>query len=416
MNNCLVLITNSYPYSSEESFLEPELPYLAERFKKIIILAIGLGKGAEQTRVVPDNTDCYNVIPQTRRISRAISFVTGAVRSLLPADKDADPEVKGDFKKRVFYEYFRARGEREYAQCEKILDKYDFSEFDSVTVYSYWFFATALVGAKIQDYLKPKSKKVRLVSRAHRYDIYEYANSLKYLPMRKYLLDRFDEIYPCSIDGEKYILEKYPEYKDKVKHRYLGTNDCGVSQMNDDCFHIVSCSRMVGIKRVERIATALSLIDKENTPKLKWTHIGDGETMEKVKEICEEKLGFMDVSLVGLIPNTQVQKFYKNENVDLFINVSTTEGLPVSIMEALSYSVPVIATDVGGTGEIVKDGYNGILIPSDFSDEELADQIQKIVFRDRLQRQQMRDNARQFWMDNFNSEETLRRFSENLVV
>lgn len=416
MNNCLVLITNSYPYSSEESFLEPELPYLAEKFEKIIILAIGLGKGAEQTRTITGNTDCYNVISLPKRVSRALALIKGVAGSLLPPDKDADAEVKGDFKKRVFYEYFRARGEREYAECEKILDKYDFSQFDSVTVYSYWFFVTALVGAKIQDYLKPKSKKVRLISRAHRYDIYEYANSLKYLPMRRYLLDRFDEIYPCSIDGEKHILEEYPEYKDKVKHRYLGTDDCGVSQMNDDCFHIVSCSRMVGIKRVERIATALSLIDKDKMPRLKWTHIGDGETMEKVKSICEEKLGFMDVSLVGLIPNTQVQNFYRNENIDLFINVSTTEGLPVSIMEALSYSVPVIATDVGGTGEIVKDGYNGVLIPSDFSDEELADQIQKIVLRDRIQRQQMRNNARQFWKDNFNSEENLRKFAEKLVI
>lgn len=416
MNNCLILITNSYPYSSEEAFLEPELPYLAQKFKKIIILAIGLGKGAKQTRTITGNTDCYNVISLPKRVSRAISLIKGVARSLLPPDKDADAEVKGDFKKRVFYEYFRARGEREYAECEKILDKYDFSQFDSVTVYSYWFFVTALVGAKIQDYLKPKSKKVRLISRAHRYDIYEYANSLKYLPMRRYLLDKFDEIYPCSIDGEKFILEKFPEYKDKVKHRYLGTDDCGVSQMNDDCFHIVSCSRMVGIKRVERIATALSLIDKDKMPRLKWTHIGDGETMGKVKSICEEKLGFMEVDLVGLIPNTQVQDFYKNENVDLFINVSTTEGLPVSIMEALSYSVPVIATDVGGTGEIVKDGYNGILISSDFTDEELAYHIQEMFIQDKTQRQHMRNNARQFWKDNFNSEENLREFAENLVI
>ena len=242
----------------------------------------------------------------------------------------------------------------------------------------------------------------------------EIRKELKEVRKRRYnaLIDEMR----LHFDGEKYILGKYPEYEDKVKHRYLGTDDCGVSQMNDDCFHIVSCSRMVGIKRVERIATALSLLAGDNTIRLKWTHIGDGETMEKVKSICEEKLRFMDVNLVGLIPNTQVQNFYKNENVDLFINVSTTEGLPVSIMEALSYSVPVIATDVGGTGEIVKDGYNGILISSDFTDEELAGYIQKIVFQDKAQRQQIRSNARQSWKDNFNSEENFRKFAENLVI
>lgn len=416
MNNCLVLITNSYPYSSEESFLEPELPYLAEHFKKIIIFAIGLGKGAEKTRVAPDNTDCYNVISCTKKVNRALSLATGAIRAFLPLDKEADPEVKGNIKKRVFYEYFRARGEREYAQCKKILDKYDFSKFDSVTVYSYWFFTTALVGTKIYEYIKPSCDNIKLISRAHGYDVYRYANSLNYLPMRKYLLDRFDKVHPCSIDGERHILSQFPGYEDKVVHSYLGTEDCGVSEMNENCFHIVSCSRMIGLKRVDRIASALSLLKNKSPVALRWTHIGDGETMEKVRAIAEEKLGFMQVNLMGRISNAQVLDFYKNEKIDLLINVSTTEGLPVSMMEVLSYSVPVLATDVGGVSEIIKDGYNGVLIQSDFTDEELADEIQKMILSDKTERQQMRNNARQLWEENFNSKENLSKFAENLVT
>ena len=37
LKNCLILLTNSYPYSSEEAFLEPEMPYLAKEFDKIIM-------------------------------------------------------------------------------------------------------------------------------------------------------------------------------------------------------------------------------------------------------------------------------------------------------------------------------------------------------------------------------------------
>ena len=414
MKKCLILLTNSYPYSSEESFLEAEIPYLSKQFEKIIIFAIGLGKDAKQTRITPDNADCYNGAVSSKAVSRAISLTKGAIRSVIPFGAEREPEAEESFKKRVFYEYFRARGEREYSQCEKFLDKYDFTEYDSVTIYSYWFFATALVGTKIYDKLVGKCKNINLISRAHGYDVYRYANSMHYLPMRKYLLSRYDKVYPCSVDGEKYILEQFPEHKEKVIHSYLGTEDGGVCAMNDGSFHIVSCSRMIGLKRVERIASALSLLKDTSTVSIRWTHIGDGETMEKVKAICDEKLGFMQVNLMGRISNTQVLDFYKNEKIDLLVNVSTTEGLPVSMMEALSYSIPVLATDVGGVGEIIKDGYNGIMISSDFTDEELAEKIKTIIISDKAERQQMRDNARQFWNDNFNSRVNYTQFAENI--
>lgn len=412
MKNCLILLTNSYPYSSEESFLEPEMPYLTKEFDKIIILAIGLGKDAKKTRVTPENADCYNIAKTSKRISRMLSFFKGAVKSVLPSDTPKDTEAKGDFKKRIFCEYFYARGEREFSLCKNVLEKYDFSEYDSVTVYSYWFFATALVGCKVCDLISSSCKNIKFVSRAHRYDIYRYANSLGYLPLRKYLLDRVDSVHPCSIDGEKYMVEQFPDFSGKIKCRYLGTADGGISEMNDDCFHIVSCSRLVEFKRVDRIAAALALLEDEG--KIRWTHIGDGETMQKVKAVCDEKLGFMEVNLMGQISNQQVKDFYKTEKIDLLVNVSTTEGLPVSMMEVISSSIPVVATDVGGVGEIIKDGYNGLLISPDFTDEELAAKIKEIINSSKEERINMRRNARNFWEANFDAQKNFSQFAKEI--
>jgi glycosyltransferase involved in cell wall biosynthesis len=61
-------------------------------------------------------------------------------------------------------------------------------------------------------------------------------------------------------------------------------------------------------------------------------------------------------------------------SVDLFLNVSTTEGVPVSIMEAFSAGIPVYATNVGGTSEIVNSG-NGKLMDKDLTPEKLAHEI-----------------------------------------
>lgn len=413
MKNCLILLTNSYPFSSEESFLEPEIPYLSKEFDKVIILATGLGKDALKTRETPPDTDCYNVGKTSKRFGRLLCVSKGAVRSVLPSKTPEDKNCNS-LKKRIFCEYFYARGEREFSLCKEVLDKYDFSQYDSVTVYSYWFFVSALVGCHICEYIADKCKNLKFVSRGHGYDVYKYANSLNYLPLREFLLERVDSVHPCSLDGEEHISSQFPDFKDKISHRYLGTQDGGISEMNDGCFHIVSCSRMVGLKRVDRIAKALSLLQNENICKLKWTHIGDGETMQQVKEICEEKLGFMEVNLMGRVSNSDVRDFYKKEKVDILLNVSTTEGLPVSMMEALSYSIPVIATKVGGVGEIIRDGYNGNLISPDFTDEELAVKIKEFISYSNEEKLKMRENARSFWAENFDAEKNFSEFAREI--
>ena len=69
----------------------------------------------------------------------------------------------------------------------------------------------------------------------------------------------------------------------------------------------------------------------------------------------------MRTTFMGYVPNVEIMQFMEESNVDVFINLSTSEGVPVSIMEAQSYGIPVIATNVGGTGEII-DKDNGILL------------------------------------------------------
>jgi glycosyltransferase involved in cell wall biosynthesis len=65
-------------------------------------------------------------------------------------------------------------------------------------------------------------------------------------------------------------------------------------------------------------------------------------------------------------------------DADIFVLPSFIEGLPVSAMEAMAVGLPVIATNIAGTSELVEDGKNGVLIrPSDA--QALADAVVRLI-------------------------------------
>lgn len=414
MKNCLIMITSSYPFQTQEAFLESELSRIQGGFDKIITLAIDIGKDVTEKRAVPSNADCYNVAVQSKTVSRLQSKIMGGINYIKGSDfSDCDMEAD-TAKRKIFMEYFCARAKKEFALCMNKLEKHDFTQYDSITVYSYWFFVSAMIGTMIKDALKPYCKNIKLVSRAHGYDVYEKVNSLNYLPMRAYLFERLDAVYPCSINGEEHLRQRYPVYAKKINHSYLGTADSGMSHSSVNGFHIVSCSTVKGLKRVDRIVGTLELLKDAGIKNLKWTHIGGGEDFEGVKKLAAEKLKFMSVDLKGDICNTDVLEFYRKNPVDLFINVSRTEGLPVSIMEAISFGIPVIATDVGGVKEVVKHNYNGRMIDVDFSNSDLAFEIKRFVFSDDSEKGKMRANARLYWEENFDADKNYAEFLKKI--
>lgn len=98
------------------------------------------------------------------------------------------------------------------------------------------------------------------------------------------------------------------------------------------------------------------------------TFVGDGETLLECKELVHtyglgsnvKFLGFKDNIVPYLIDN------------DVYILTSYYEGLPISIIEAMSYGLPIIASHVGGNAELVNNGENGFLV-------ENVDQLSKVL-------------------------------------
>ena len=82
-------------------------------------------------------------------------------------------------------------------------------------------------------------------------------------------------------------------------------------------------------------------------------------------------------TLAGNLPNETVRMCLAREPFDLFLNVSSSEGVPVSVMEALCSGIPVLATAVGGTPELVDDTV-GRLLPADITPKQLADTLTEL--------------------------------------
>jgi glycosyltransferase involved in cell wall biosynthesis len=100
--------------------------------------------------------------------------------------------------------------------------------------------------------------------------------------------------------------------------------------------------------------------------------------------------------------------------VNLFVSVSETEGLPVSMMEALSFGIPILSTDVGGCKEIVNEK-TGVLIPLSTSPSAIAGIITDFR-KSKENGADFRKGVREFWEKNFNMSNNYRQFFEKVAL
>lgn len=400
----LLLLTAAFPYDSGEEFLSAELDY-AQGFDQILVCPCNLKPESLQTKPLPQNVSCRPLFG--KKLSRAdyprvmaqLSVYSEAV-SLLHNGK----LTKQRFRQMLFF----MRKARSIFLALRALPELDAA--DDVTIYSYWFYDAAAAGALLADELKKKGIRVRLVSRAHGFDVHSERAENGYLPMRRFLLSHVDGLYPCSLNGTKTIASEFPEYAGKIRTKYLGTRDRGEKLGSRRGFHLVSCSYMVPVKRLHLIPEALALADFP----VRWTHIGSGPMENELRTKAERVPSCVQAEFLGQMKNDAILDYYKENDIAAFVNVSASEGIPVSIMEACSIGLPVLATDVGGTSEIVSDGENGCLLPADFSPERLLEAFRSLNNMAEVDYSRMCVRSREIWAEKFDAARNYRGFYKEL--
>ena len=282
---------------------------------------------------------------------------------------------------------------------------------DKIIFYAYWMHQEAYTAILLKK-LFTNSKSI---TRCHGYDLYEDRALNRYLPLRKCILNEIDRVYPISDNGREYLLKNYPKWasSQRIFVRRLGTFDFGLNQITSgQCLTVVSCSHLIPLKRIELIILALSKITDIS---IRWLHYGDGPLRNELEISARKNLNSnIQWNFMGEVSNKRLMQEYANNSMDLFVNVSSTEGIPVSIMEAMSFGTPVIATDVGGTSEIVSDGENGWLLPENFDVDLLTKKIKSFFYLPNKQKLEFRESARRTWNSKYSAQTNFTLFYKEI--
>ena len=399
MKKNLFLITSLFPYGHAETFLETEIHFTADFFGKINILPL-------------NNTINYRTTPKNCSIS-PIEFKNNwcflRIFKLL-LNNLILIELLSLFNKKNKVGILKTMivTLNKSIQIEQfIITKLNKNELNNTVLYSYWCDESAMALAL----LKKKYPMLTTVSRAHGWDLYFETNKYNHLPFKPFISKYINQIYPISNTGKNYILERW-NAQTEPKTAFLGVNSNTLLEPNKNEFTLVSCSNTIKLKRVELILFALKQI---NETYIKWVHFGDGAEFENLKEKARGIVPNIDIVWKGRVKNEEVIHFYKKENPSLFINVSSSEGIPVSIMEAFSFGIPAIATNVGGTNEIVTDNYNGILLKENPTIEEIKSAILKIKYLETSEYEKMKLNAWNTLNEKFSAEKNYKSFYETVL-
>lgn len=135
---------------------------------------------------------------------------------------------------------------------------------------------------------------------------------------------------------------------------------------------VLYLSRLVGIKGIQLMIDSMKKVNENS--KVHFIIGGTGNI--DLSNITDRS----NVTVLGYVP--QKEKPYLYGAADIFVLPSYHENCPLSVLEAMASGMAVIATDVGGVSEIIKNGENGLLIRN--SSEELADAIIKLSNDEKL--------------------------------
>ncbi|NHB56939.1 glycosyltransferase [Acinetobacter sp. 194] len=354
----LVILTYCFPYLGGEQFIESEERFWAETgFDRVYIIP---EIKTEEIRHYPEQVQLIQRPPIPSSAKQYMLFFVFFYAlfwrelAYLIKNKKFNRENMTNMVKAVIYTTLRIK------QLKKTFKQIDGELF----VYTYWndidFYASCE--------LKQQGIVHQVISRTHGFDCYEERRPQCYMPLKRQYHAYANQIFVLSESARQYFHERYRYSIDKLAISRLGVQipeQQKLYQRDDNVIRVLSISSCIFGKRIDRIVDALHRYSLKHQKNIAWTHVGSGVLLDELKARSKKYMlenPYFKADFLGLLPNAEVKQHMAEHDYDLFINSSLSEGVPVSIMEAMSFGIPAIAPAVGGIPDLVKTNETGFLL------------------------------------------------------
>jgi glycosyltransferase involved in cell wall biosynthesis len=409
----VVVFTHAYPFSlaGETAFLQPEINALKNEFDRVVIVprleAAGASVSVSGVEVDLSLSRCLRLQPLSlMQKGTAAAGTTSFYREVIDSWAHTR-HPRGLARAFAFTSMARATA----SWAASFLAKQP--RTPPSLFYTYWM---NFITEALADLRRRRSLAVPVATRAHGWDLYEERRRPPYIPYRARTVAGVDKLCVISEDGLRYLSTKYPRATDKLELHRLGVPDTGViSRASDDGrWRVLSCSFAVPVKRLGLLLDALIALARRTPDRdIEWSHLGGGPGLDGLRARSAQIPPNLKTIFTGTLTTDQIVAFYATHQVDLFANVSESEGIPVSVMECQRSGVPALATDVGGTREIIDESV-GRLIPVTLTAEQIATAIGELLSDPRT-RDQKRHASVANWRRAFCAEVNCQRFAHTLA-
>lgn len=407
----IVFITSSFPYEGGEQFIEAEINFWAHtRFKNVYLLPHSRPNGV--VRSYPKNIKILNKYDKKSNTYYVIKALVSSffLKELLYIITKTNA-------KHILSNSFYALKAVAHTLREKeriLLNIKDIN--DDVVVYTYWNTSYSYAATLLKD----KKLISKVFSRSHGHDLYEYEKPNNYMPLKRQFINKFDRIFFLSKHALIYFQETYKPTSDNLSVSPLGVKipSKKINQLSKSGrLTLLSLSNCHSIKQIDRILSSLEEYASLNEDlEIVWNHIGDGPLKTKLvsasSKVMKNNLN-IKINFLGSYTNSQVHEHLSHNYYDFIINTSRSEGIPVSLMEAMSYGIPAIAPNVGGILNLVNND-NGVLLPANFSNQNIIEAIDKIINDENIVEKRL--NARNHIISYYSSNKNYSNFVKKIEL
>lgn len=248
--------------------------------------------------------------------------------------------------------------------------------------------------------------KTKLISWEH-FNFYEDNGSHLRIYARK-LAARFSNCIITLTEHDKQNYLNNLDIKGKVEYIYNPIEEVDDVECNIKSKQIISVGRLTYQKGFDMLCDVAKVVLKDNKG-WKWLILGDGEDKDKLRSKIKEYGLENKLILKGNVSN--VEEYYKNSS--LYVMTSRFEGLPMTLLEAKTYKLPIVSFNcLTGPSEIVKNNINGYLINPE-NVEAMSNKL-NILMNDENKLKEFSNNA-QIDIEKFKLKPIIERWEKVLI-